>query len=411
MRYSSKTDGTLFDQLLTLFPESSKSTLRSWIVHRRIIVNGRRASRTDMIVPAGSSIELAARPLPHEGPLRIHYEDRYIIVIEKPSGLLSVAKETGMEPSVHAWLKHRYPGKLIPVVHRLDQDTSGLMVFGLTREAFAKLKEALQHGEVRRVYRAVVEGHLEGKGTWESYLLEDRSLKMQVVPKGTKGAERAVTHYSSLKAGEVYSLIDCTLETGKKNQIRVQAAHAGHPIVGDKKYGGPREERLCLHAHTLTFTHPVTGAPMTFSRPPPLFFDRLSERKKRRAESSDQRAEAEEVSKPRLVDERRESAGELPPQADTAEDQGRRDGVKASGGERRRRRIEYWANMKIRNEAQQVDPQKKGGRQMEQGRTGGASKPRRQEAETNNQLPAVRPFRRQGRPPSPNGRGQKSHRY
>ena len=373
-------DGTLFDQLLKIFPDSSRSTIRSWVSHRRIIVNGRRAFRTDMPVPAGAVIELGPKPLPHEGPLRIHYEDRYIIVVEKPSGLLSVAKETGNAPSVHAWLKHRYQGRVIPVVHRLDQDTSGLMVFGLTHEAFATLKEALQRGEVRRVYRAVVEGQLEGKGTWESYLFEDDFLKMRVVSKETRGAELAITHYTSLRAGEVYSLIDCTLQTGKKNQIRVQAAHAGHPIAGDKKYGGLVEDRLCLHAHTLTFTHPVTGASMAFSSPPPPFFDRLARTRRKKedaAASSDQRTKSEESRKPNVVDKRREGAGELSPQADAAEDHGRRQGVQAGGSERRRRRIEYWTNMKVREKADNVNSQKDRDRHVKQGRKRGTGKSHR----------------------------------
>jgi tRNA pseudouridine32 synthase/23S rRNA pseudouridine746 synthase/23S rRNA pseudouridine1911/1915/1917 synthase len=239
--------------------------------------------RGDATVAIGSTIELAPKPLPREGPLRIQYEDRDIIVIEKPSGLLSVAKETGDEPSAHAWVKHRYPGRVVPVVHRLDQDTSGLMVFGISEEAFRALKEALQKGEVHRVYRAVVEGFLEGSGTWDSYLFEDRYLKMQVVSQGTKEAERAVTHFTVLNVGEVYSLLDCELETGKKNQIRVQASHAGHPLAGDKKYGCKERDanRLCLHARLLRFVHPITGAPMTFESPPPPFFDRLIWKKRR----------------------------------------------------------------------------------------------------------------------------------
>lgn len=277
MQYKTTSEGSLFEHLLQAFPDSSRSTLRSWVAHGRIQVNGRRVTRTDTKVIAGAVIELAPKPLPTEGPLRIHYEDRDIIVIEKPSGLLSVAKETGDDPSVHAWLKHRYPGRVIPVVHRLDQDTSGLMVFGISEEAFHGLKDALQRGEVKRVYRAVVEGSLLSDGTWESYLFEDKYLKMQVVPKGTKDAERAVTHFKVLNVGEVYTLIDCELETGKKNQIRVQAAHAGYPLAGDKKYGGKEKEalRLCLHARLLSFTHPITGAPMKFESPPPKFFDRL----------------------------------------------------------------------------------------------------------------------------------------
>ncbi len=277
MQYTTTSEGSLFEHLIQAFPDSSRSTLRSWVSHGRILVNGHRVTRTDTKVGPKVTIELASKPLPKEGPLRIHYEDRDIIVVEKPSGLLSVAKDTGEEPSVHAWLKHRFPGRVIPVVHRLDQDTSGLMVFGISEEGFRRLKEALQQGHVKRVYRAVVEGCLSKSGTWESYLVEDKYLKMQVVPKGAKDAERAVTHFSVLKVGEVYTLIDCELETGKKNQIRVQAAHAGHPLAGDKKYGGTERDafRLCLHARLLSFTHPITGAPMKFESSPPKFFDRL----------------------------------------------------------------------------------------------------------------------------------------
>ncbi len=281
MPYIATNEGSVFDHLIRAFPDSSRSTLRSWVAHGRIFINGRRVRRTDTKVTAGSTVELGRKPLPKEGPLRIHYEDADLIVVEKPSGLLSVAKERDEEPSVHAWLKHRYPGRVVPVVHRLDQDTSGLMVFGISAEGFRGLKEALKRGGIKRVYRAVVEGHLVHSGTWETYLIEDTALKMRVVPKGSKGAERAVTHFTVLKAGEVYTLIDCELETGKKNQIRVQAAHAGHPVAGDRKYGCTERDahRLCLHARLLTFTHPTTGATMTFESPPPPFFDRLIRKK------------------------------------------------------------------------------------------------------------------------------------
>ena len=282
MHYLTQNDGSLFDHLIAAFPDSSRSTIRSWTAHGRIHVNGRRVKRTDTPVSKGSLIELQAKPLPHEGPLRIHYEDRHIIVVEKPSGLLSVAKETGEEVSAHAWIKHRFPGRVIPVVHRLDQDTSGLMVFGLTDTAFHGLKTELQQGGIKRIYRALVEGRLEAPTTWEGYLIEDRSLKMHVAPKSTKGAERAVTHVTPLRVGEVYTLIDCELETGKKNQIRVQAAHAGHPIAGDTKYGSRRKDayRLCLHARLLSFHHPITKEKMLFESPPPPFFDRLALRKR-----------------------------------------------------------------------------------------------------------------------------------
>ena len=275
MIFTSSRTASLLDQCIEAFPDSSKTTLRSWIADGRIAVNGKKALRANTEVQTGASIELLARPLPKEGPLTIHFEDAHIIVVEKPSGLLSVATEEGDEPSVHAWIKHRFPGRRIPVVHRLDRETSGLMVFALTSEAFQILKQDLKERKVKRIYRAVVEGRLEGSGTWDSYLIEDPSLTMRVVPASVKGAERAVTHYKALKSSTRYSLIDCELQTGKKNQIRAQASMIGHPIAGDKRYEAKETKawRLCLHARVLDFTHPITKKEMHFESPPPAFFE------------------------------------------------------------------------------------------------------------------------------------------
>ena len=277
MVFKTNRSATLLELCTEVFPESSKTTIRSWIEQGRIAVEGKRVFRSNTQVPAGATIELLARPHPKEGPLTIHYEDAHIIVVEKPSGLLSVATDGGTEPSVHAWIKHRYPGRRIPVVHRLDKDTSGLMVFALTDTAFHILKEELKNRKVKRLYRAVVEGRLEGRGTWDSFLLEDPSLTMRVVPAGTKGSERAITRYTVLKNSKEFSLIDCELTTGKKNQIRAQAAAASHPVAGDRKYGAlnPRAWRLCLHARILEFDHPILKKPMRFESPPPRFFEKL----------------------------------------------------------------------------------------------------------------------------------------
>jgi 23S rRNA pseudouridine1911/1915/1917 synthase len=277
MQYVTLQEAPLLDHLKLAFPDSSTSTLRSWVDQRRIFVNQKCAFRTTKIVPKDSIITLGAKPLQKEGPLKIVYEDADLIVVDKPSGLLSVANEKNTQPSVHAWIKHRFPDRVIPVIHRLDKETSGLMLFALNSESFRKLKAMLAKREVKRVYRALVEGSLTGEGTWTNYLREDARLFMRICPKETPDSVLAVTHFTVIKTGEQYSLIDCALETGKKNQIRAQAAHAGFPIAGDTKYGCTKDEaqRLCLHARLLECIHPTTKKQMIFESRPPSFFERL----------------------------------------------------------------------------------------------------------------------------------------
>jgi 23S rRNA pseudouridine1911/1915/1917 synthase len=277
VEYIASHDAPLLDHLKQAFPDSSSSTLRSWIEQKRIFVNEQCVSRANALIKQGSSITLGAKPLPKEGPLKIVYEDADLIVIDKPSGLLSVANEKNTQPSVHAWIKHRYPNQVIPVVHRLDKDTSGLMLFALNSESFRKLKEMLAKRIVKRVYRALVEGRVTEDGVWKNYLREDANLIMRVCSKPSDNTVLAVTHYNVIKTGTEYSLIDCSLETGKKNQIRVQAFAAGHPIAGDAKYGSQKEEahRLCLHARLLEFEHPTTKKNMVFESEPPTFFNKL----------------------------------------------------------------------------------------------------------------------------------------
>jgi 23S rRNA pseudouridine1911/1915/1917 synthase len=273
MKYKVETESSILDALAHFFPDCSKSTLRSWLEHRRVEIQGRKITRASDIVHPKDEIEVLPKPLPKEGPLKICYEDEHVIVIDKPAGLLSVAKDTGNEVSAHDFVKQHFPGQKVFVIHRLDQETSGLMMFTLTQEAFRILKDDLKRREVQRKYTALVEGLLEGSGTWDCYLVEDRSLKMKVVQEGVEGAERAITNYTVLKPGKNSTLIECSLVTGKKNQIRVHANLVGHPIVGDKKYGSKETlaSRLCLHATSLSFCHPITGKKLVFTSPFPRF--------------------------------------------------------------------------------------------------------------------------------------------
>ena len=277
MKYITTQDGPLLDHLKLAFPDSSSSTLRSWVEQKRIFVDEKCIFRANSMIKQGCLITIGAKPLPKEGPLKIVYEDADLIVVDKPSGLLSVANEKNTQPSVHAWIKHRFPNKVIPVVHRLDKDTSGLMLFALNSESFRSLKEMLAKRDVKRIYRALVEGSLTEDGIWRHYLREDTNLVMRVCSRPADDTVLAVTHYTVIKTGAQYSLIDCALETGKKNQIRVQAADSGHPIAGDTKYGCKKEEahRLCLHARLLEFEHPTTKKKMIFESEPPAFFNKL----------------------------------------------------------------------------------------------------------------------------------------
>ncbi len=280
---SGATPRPLLDILVEAFPDSSKTTIRSWIKVGRIKVNGKVEEKPSAVVAPESTVEFLPKPNPRSGPVEIVYEDKDVVVIYKPSGLTSVATDYDREASAHAWVKRRYPGTYVYVIHRLDQQTSGLMMFALTEPAYHFLKEELKERRVRRIYSAVVEGQLEGSGAWEDYLIENETTYTVRVasPQEKAKAMKAEMQWKSILVGERYSLLECKLKTGKKNQIRVQAAARGFPVAGDKKYGATFSlkevfnDRICLHAKELSFTHPSTGKPMVFTCPEPEFFSSL----------------------------------------------------------------------------------------------------------------------------------------
>lgn len=194
----------------------------------------------------------------HDG-IPIVYRDKHLIVINKPHKMLSVANDTDKH-SLHNLLKiHLYPKK-VGVIHRLDEGTSGLILFTLTDEAYHSIKAQFKEHSIDRVYTAIVEGNFpEEEGTWVSYLYEDPSLKVRITDDPKLG-EKAITHYKKMGTRRGYTRMEFKLETGKRNQIRVQTAAAGYPIAGDTKYGAESNpiKRLALHAKVLGFTHPAT---------------------------------------------------------------------------------------------------------------------------------------------------------
>ena len=205
--------------------------------------------------------------------LKITYLDNDVVVVEKRAGLLSMGSEGEKERTAHRILNQHLkaltgsPSQQAFIVHRLDRETSGLMLFARSRA----IQTALQQNwkTVTKKYVAVVEGvPANAEGTLRDNLAESKSLKMHRVE---RGGDLAITHYRVLRNGRNNSMLELTLETGRKNQIRVQLAAAGHPIVGDRKYGATTDpaRRLALHSCELTFRHPVSGAPMTFHSPLP----------------------------------------------------------------------------------------------------------------------------------------------
>lgn len=202
--------------------------------------------------------------------INILHEDDDIIVIRKEAGLLSIAADKSDDLTAYRQLmehvRRTNPLNRIFVVHRLDRDTSGVMMFAKSEEVQQQLQSNWKDNVQDRVYVALVEGAVaQEEGTISSWLKETKTLKMYSSSRPNDG-QHAVTHYKRLKANREFSLLEVRLETGRKNQIRVHMEDLGHPIVGDRKYGARTRDlgRLGLHARVLSFIHPTTGKLMTF---------------------------------------------------------------------------------------------------------------------------------------------------
>jgi len=265
MQMSAPGDKNIFDILSLLSPDSSKTTLRSWLKLERVFVDGKIVRRGDLILQKGQSVEIGKKNQVIRGNLKILFEDTHLVVVDKQEGLLSVATDSDKCTHVHQLLKdHVHPGRVYPV-HRLDRETSGVMIFAYSDEARDNLKDQFFYHTIEREYHGLVEGRLEPKkGLWKSFLKEDPSYRVFSHP--NQGQE-AITHYEVIKYTQHLTLVRFTLETGRKNQIRVHCHDAKHPIFGDIKYGAVIQgfPRLCLHASRLVFIHPITKKRVAFT--------------------------------------------------------------------------------------------------------------------------------------------------
>ena len=273
----------LLPELSAMYPESSKTTLRQLLQTGRVRVNGEIEKNAKRDLLPGDQVEVAQKSahslLPAE--LSILYEDGDVIVVYKANGLLTVATARERETTAQAYL-NEYVGarrgqERIQVVHRLDRETSGVLLFAKNAHARERLKEQFAEHTIDRLYVAIVEGRIDPpRGTIESWLRERRDLKMVSGPPHPE-AKLAITHYETVKTNARYAMLEVRLETGRKNQIRAHLSEAGHPVLGDRMYGSEINPigRLALHAKRLGFDHPVTGKKMLFESAVPTSFSRL----------------------------------------------------------------------------------------------------------------------------------------
>lgn len=255
---------TVFEILRLRFPESSTRTLQSWLKWGRVLVDGTPIFKGNAYIKQGQALSLKDKPLQTKEGIPILYQDRWLIVIEKPAGLLSVPTEKNQINAMHL-LKIGLKTSSVFPVHRLDQESSGIMMFARSKLAEEKFNLLFEKHNLEREYIAIVEGHITAnQGTWECYVREKENFNMEVVAQGQ--GKKAITHFEVIRRSKKFSYLLLRLETGRKHQIRLQASAAGHPILGDKRYHSLINpfKRLCLHARRLSFTHPFTQRSMNF---------------------------------------------------------------------------------------------------------------------------------------------------
>jgi 23S rRNA pseudouridine1911/1915/1917 synthase len=274
---SPTSDAELLAWLLVTLAPMNRTRVKQLLRSGRVNVNGSPVTRHDHALRSGDRVSIAreadAAHAPALAGIAIVFEDDYLHVIDKPAGLLTVATDSEKLDTafarLNAHMTARRTGRPF-VVHRLDCETSGLLLFAKSAETRDLLQANWE--AVTKTYLAVVEGTPEpGEGTIENFLTEGRNLRVRAGNRPGKDAKRAVSHYKVVRARGRYSLVEVTLETGRKHQIRVHMAGLGSPIAGDTMYGATTDPagRLGLHAWRLAFDHPGSGERVELESPLP----------------------------------------------------------------------------------------------------------------------------------------------
>lgn len=283
LNFKVEEEALLLDWLLKHVTTESKSKIKATLKGRGIRVNNKVVTRYDYQLVPGVTVSVSTSKQPetlHNRYVRIVYEDRYLVVIEKNIGILSMAaghSSLNVKAVLDEYFKQCHNKCTAHVVHRLDRDTSGLMIYAKDKQTELMLESDWHNIVFDRRYVAVLSGRVETpSGTITSWLKDNRAY-VTYSSNTDNGGKFAITHYRLLQANDRYSLVEFKLETGRKNQIRVHSADMGHPVCGDIKYGNGDDPtgRLCLHAYVLAFYHPVTHEPMRFQTPIPSSFRQL----------------------------------------------------------------------------------------------------------------------------------------
>ncbi len=268
--------------LLEMMTKSSRNSVKSVLTRGQVAVDGKMVKQHNHLLQVGQTVTILKNQAAlNENKLigvSILHEDEDIIVINKEAGLLTMASKNENEMTAYRqltdYVKNSNPKNRIYIVHRLDRDTSGVLLFAKSEEVKEALQEKWNEIVKERLYTALVEGVVRKKeGTISSWLKESKTFKVYSSPTDN-GGQHAVTHYKKVQSSKQFSLLEVRLETGRKNQIRVHMEELGHPVAGDKKYGSTVNpiKRLGLHATVLALLHPRTGELVRFHAEVPKAF-------------------------------------------------------------------------------------------------------------------------------------------
>lgn len=274
-------DCELLDFLFETHPGQSKNSVKSLLTNRHVTIEGSPVTQFNLKLFKGDTVIIYKEPQRKvvRSKLPIIYEDDHIIVINKPSGLLSIASDNEKRSTAYRilsdYVQQKDKHNRVFVVHRLDEDTSGVLMIAKDKVTQEKYQDNWNDLVSKRGYYAIVDGILDKKqGTITSYLKKNAQNMMYSSKKSGDG-QYSVTHYKVIKEKDNYSLLDVNIDSGRKNQIRVHLGDIGHHVIGDDKYGNPSNPigRLGLHAYELDIKDPYTGKIMKFKAPMPKEFD------------------------------------------------------------------------------------------------------------------------------------------
>lgn len=288
-RFNVKTTSTIMEFLLQQMYGKSRTSVKQLLTGGYIRVNGRTTTNFSQPVNPGDVVEFERSKknvvkLP--AALKIVYEDDHIIVVNKDAGLLSVSSSNNNRQTalVHLseYVKQHDPSAKVFLVHRVDREISGLMIFAKSTKVHSIMTEKLSGNVLCRRFYALVEGYVQKDNNEISTWINENAKSKKLYVSAQGQGHQAVTSYKIIDGSQFYTILDITAESGRKNQVRVHMKHMGHPITGDVKYGAHHNpiNRLALHATELNFVHPVTNKPMSFSTAiPPAFYKAMEQEK------------------------------------------------------------------------------------------------------------------------------------